>query len=248
MMLAACFSCVFVAAIIDPLEHLVWRGKWSATTDAVVLLAIFFPWKATFGLTTATFMALQRVRRYSLCTWIEGFLLMIAAVFAARYHPFAKEIVLYTGAAVVVGRGLAMIVLMKSMRQHSRTLARATGPAWGLSLVAGAAGIFAERAVDLGPRVLEWLPIGFALNAYGAAQQALGDLFPSLGALQGWATTFIDAGRCAVAGGVCVVVGSVLVRLLLAPDLEDAVEQAPSRLRGPLRAALLLSPRSEDQG
>jgi PST family polysaccharide transporter len=240
LMLAACFACVGVASIIHPLEHLVWRGKWSATTDAVILLAIFFPWKATFGLTTATFMAIQRSRRYSITTWFEGLVLMIAAVYAAAFHPFARDLVIFTGVALLIGRGVAMIVLMKTLHQHSRQLARATGPAWGVSLVAGAAGVLVDHYAQIGPWVLNSIPGAFVLDEYGAGQQVMGDLFSRLGSLQAWTTTLIDVTRCFVSGGVCVLVWMALARLLLRVDLEDVIAQGPSRFRRPLRALLLL--------
>lgn len=240
LMLAACFACVGVASIIHPLEHLVWRGKWSATTDAVILLAVFFPWKATFGLTTATFMAIQRSRRYSLTTWFEGAVLMIAAIYAAATHPFAREIVIFTGLGLILGRGVAMIVLMKTLHQHSRQLARATGPAWGVSLVAGAAGVLVDHYAQIGPWVLNAIPGAFVLDEYGAGQQVVGDLFSRLGSIQAWTTTLIDATRCLVSGGVCVLVWIALARILLRVDLEDVIAQGPSRFRGPTRAILMI--------
>lgn len=240
LMLAACFACVGVASIIHPLEHLVWRGKWSATTDAVILLAVFFPWKATFGLTTATFLAIQRSRRYSLTTWFEGAVLMIAAVYAAAAHPFAREIVIFTGLALLLGRSVAMIVLMKTLHQHSRQLARATGPAWGVSLVAGAAGVVVDHYAQIGPWVINSIPGAFVLDEYGPAQQVVGDLFSRLGSPQAWTTTLIDGTRCLLSGGVCVLVWVALARILLRVDLEDVIAQGPARFRGPMRAILLI--------
>lgn len=240
LMLASCFSCVLLAAMISPLEHLVWRGKWAATTEAVVLLAIFFPWKASFGLTSATFMAIGSFRRYSFCTWYEAILLMCAAVFAGKYHPFASEIVLYTGMALLIGRAVVMIVLMKTLRQKSRALVRATAPAWITSLVAGAAGVAAERLCDVGPWVLSHIPLGAFLDEYGPLQQVAGDIVRPLGTAQFIATSVIDSIRCAIAGGTCIIVGGGLARLFLSADLQDAIGQAPSKLRAPVRTLLLL--------
>jgi hypothetical protein len=185
-------------------------------------------------------MAIQRSRRYSITTWFEGLVLMIAAVYAAAFHPFARDLVIFTGVALLIGRGVAMIVLMKTLHQHSRQLARATGPAWGVSLVAGAAGVLVDHYAQIGPWVLNSIPGAFVLDEYGAGQQVMGDLFSRLGSLQAWTTTLIDVTRCFVSGGVCVLVWMALARLLLRVDLEDVIAQGPSRFRRPLRAVLLL--------
>ena len=165
---------------------------------------------------------------------------MIAAVYAAAAHPFAREIVIFTGLALILGRGVAMIVLMKTLHQHSRQLARATGPAWGVSLIAGAAGVIVDHYAQIGPWVLNSIPVAFVLDEYGPAQQVVGDLFSRLGSLQAWTTSFIDSARCLVSGGVCVLVWIALARTLLRVDLEDVIAQGPSRFRGPMRAILLL--------
>ena len=133
-----------------------------------------------------------------------------------------------------------MIVLMKTLHQHSRQLARATGPAWGVSLVAGAAGVLVDHYAQIGPWVINAIPGAFVLDEYGPAQQVVGDLFTRLGSPQAWTTTLIDGTRCLVSGGVCVLVWIALARILLRVDLEDVIAQGPSRFRGPMRAILFI--------
>lgn len=240
VMFAACSSSVLLASMIVPLEHLIWRGKWSETTQAIMLLTIFFPWKATFGLTSATFMAVNRSRRFSIMTWIEGAILMIAAVIVSIRHPHVDMLVTYIGAALMLGRVLSMIVLMKTLGHHSRTLAYVSVPAWIVGLIAGAAGALAEHFASIQIRAFEWIPALGVFNEYTPLTELAGDFFPALRSIQFWVTTTIDGLRCMIAGGVCLAVGWALTRAFLRSDIADAIEQAPVRLRRPARMIMLL--------
>lgn len=240
VMFAACSSSVLLAAMIVPLEHLIWRGKWSETTFAIMLLTIFFPWKATFGLTSAMYMAVNRSRRFSIMTWIEGVILMIAAVIVSTRHPTVDMLVVYIGAALMIGRVLSMIVLMKTLGHHSRTLAYATVPAWIVGLIAGGAGVLAEHFSAVHVRLFEQLPALKIFSEYAIITELAGDFCAPVREIQFWFTTAIDGLRCLIAGVVCLAVGWILTRAFLRRAIEDAIEQAPKRIRRPARMIMLL--------
>jgi hypothetical protein len=185
-------------------------------------------------------MAVNRSKRFSIMTWIEGAILMVAAVIVSIGHPHVDMLVLYIGAALMIGRVLSMIVLMKTLGQHSRTLAYVSLPAWIVGLIAGGIGALAEHFAAIHTRIFEWIPALGVFNEYVPMTELAGDQFPALRSIQFWVTTTIDGVRCVIAGGVCLLVGWALTRAFLRHDVADAIEQAPMRLRRPARRIMLL--------
>jgi PST family polysaccharide transporter len=240
LMMAACLACVGTAAIYEPLEHLIWHGKWSPTVPVVVLLAATYPWKATFGLNAATFIAIGRFRRYSLCTWLEGFALVLGAWIAAFVHPTANSVVIGTGIAILIGRTIVMIVMMRTLGQHGRDLARASIPAWLISLIAGIAGVAADRLLPVKDLLFAQLPFPALLDETRISGSIISRFLPITGTYQILSHAFGDVIRCLLAGTTCTVAFMALARVFLAQDLHDVVQQSPARIRAIAQRLVLL--------
>lgn len=240
LMMAACLACVGTAAIYEPLEHLIWHGKWSPTVPVVMLLAATYPWKATFGLNAATFIAIGRFRRYSLCTWMEGCLLVLGAWVAALIMPTASSVVIGTGVAILIGRTIVMIVMMRTLGQKGRDLALATIPAWTLSLIAGIAGVAADRLLPIKDLMFSLLPLPGVLDESNVAGNVASSFIHLVSLYHTVCHALADVIRCLIAGTTCTLVFMTLSRILLAEDLWDVVQQSPGRIRGVAQRLLML--------
>jgi O-antigen/teichoic acid export membrane protein len=225
LMLLASLASLGLAAVITPLEHLIWRGKWSDAVPAIIVLGVFFPWRVTFGLSSAMLMAQGRSREYAISALIEGAGLALAAgagaIFISGDNPGqAATIVAWcTGIWLLLARLISTAWAFRGCGVPLRSVAGALFPSWLIAIVSGAAGYFADRFTNIAPIV----------------EQALGGQHPGW-----WAVSAAAAAEAAIAGLTCVVVFVVLSRLLIADHVRDAVSTAPGRLRGVASRLFLL--------
>lgn len=217
--LVGSFLCMGIASVMDPLEHLIWRGKWHEAVMAVVIFGIFYPWRVGFAVTCAAMMAQGRFKFYSMTAWFEGIILTIAAAVGAWIEPTATSVAWWTGGAVVITRLLVVAEVFRYSKIPMKLLPGAVFPGWLVSVAAGGVAWWAERHVPVADFMQGRLPV----------------------TMKPWiAVSLIDGVRCALAGGTFVVIFTLLARLLLRSDLLEALSLVPAKLRGPCSRALLL--------
>ncbi|HYF16163.1 MAG TPA: oligosaccharide flippase family protein [Phycisphaerales bacterium] len=230
MLLGAILS-LGLAACIQPLEDLLWHGKWAAAVPAVMALGVFFPWRVTWGLTSALLMARGRFKAYALSSAFEGAGLIIACVIGALVEESAFAIALAAGIWLMVSRVYVTAWTFRPLGVSLGRVLAATVPPWGAAIASAAAGwLVATRVLEvnaaLAPR----------LHSI-AAVRALGEHGPR---------SVADLVEVAVAGGICTVVFAAIVRTMLAGALQDTIDVAPARLRPLARRLLALPERSDD--
>ncbi len=216
IMLVGSLACVTLSLGIDPLEKLLWNGKWDGAVLAVMILGGFYVWRVSFGLTTAVMQALGRFRDYAILTWIEGFCLVLATYAGCKFQTHGvSELAVWTGASLFLTRGAGTIYVMRLIGCRYGEILNAIFPAWFLALISGVCVLALEN--KLGVRALILAPL---------------ERFARPGEMIGYA---LEAGLLC---GVGAVVYLLLVRVLIPGPLKDAVTVAPARLRAP--AARLL--------
>jgi hypothetical protein len=217
--LVGSFLCMGIASVMDPLEHLIWRGKWHEAVMAVVIFGVFYPWRVGFAVTCAAMMAQGRFKFYSMTAWFEGIVLTIAAAVGGWIEPTATSVAWWTGGAVVITRLLVVAEVFRYSKIPMKLLPGAVFPGWLVAVAAGAAAWWLERHVPIGDFVQAQLP----------------------STMKPWiAVSFVDAARCVRAGSSFVLLFTVLARLLLRSDLLEALALVPAKLRGPCSRILLL--------
>jgi O-antigen/teichoic acid export membrane protein len=227
LMLAGSVASMGLAAIIRPLEQLLWHGKYAESVPALMILGTFYPWRITFGLTSSLLTAQGAFRRLTFLSVFECIGLMVAAGIAGAIHPTAAGIAWWTGGWVVISRLLATIYTFWKMGDSIWLVLRAVVPSWLVCLVALLAATQVARLGDPG----------------AFAQSLLSGHVPEW--LQSRAADLV---RIGVLGGVCALVMAGLSRLVLHADLRDFISVAPARLRDPLQRVLFLrqpAPRAE---
>lgn len=222
MMLVGSYCCVSLAVVIDPIEDLIWRGKWRECVVPVIVLGFAFPWRITFGLTAAVLQAQGRFKRLSALTWAEGLGLMGVTALACWLRPTPLNVALWTGAWLFVARFAITAYVLIHSGARKREVLEAVFPSWLLSLIAAGVTLWADGSLELKARCVS------------AAGSIVGPSHPGL------AVTLGQGVRAMMLGLLCTLAFAVLTRLMLAHQLRDALGVAPAKIRGPVQRLLRL--------
>jgi O-antigen/teichoic acid export membrane protein len=215
VMMLGSVGCVALGAAMEPLEHLVWHGKWEQTVFPVLLLGVFFPWRITFGLTSAMLQAQGKFKRYAVLTLIEGLGLTLFVTGAAMIEPRVEALAWGGGVWLVVSRLILCVVEFRRMGVPMRVTLGSTLPAWTISVVACAMVMS-----------LDWFVVRPAMLDGGS--------------LASWPAAVKDIVRGGMLGGLTVVLSVVAMRVVLRRHLEDALGLAPERLQPMVRKLLVM--------
>lgn len=231
MMLASSVVHVFLSVAFGWLESSMWRGKWSATVLPVMILGAFYPWRATFGLTTAALQAHGRFKLHALLTAFEALGLMGVVALSARSFPCDVVMhALYAGTWLLIARYVVTSFFLDRLLGFPRlTAIRTLSPAWTLACGVGVLLLWLDHAADITP-VFESIARPFeSILPAGALRRNLHASGPP----------FLHA--CFL-GLAYLIAFFALARFTLRTHLRDAVSVAPVRIRGLLASALCLGP------
>jgi PST family polysaccharide transporter len=220
VMMTGSFGCLLLAVLFDPLEKLVWHGKWADATPAIMILGLFFPWRVTFGVTTASVLARGRFKPLAFKTLFEGVGLMGAVAIGAHLDPTPSGIALFAGAWLMISRLTVIFFVLQAMGLNALTVVPAITPSWLMAIGAAASAFFLEQ----------WLNLG------GLLERELLDP----GASQTVRTVVRNVPRLVVIGATYVMLYTALLRLLMPRQLTQAVGVLPMRARLVLERALRL--------
>ncbi len=229
MMLSGSIACISLSVTIEPLETALWHGKWAMVVLPVMILGVAYPWRITFGLTTAILHAQGRFKRHAFLTALEGAGLMAAIAISALVSK--EDLVLHAiaaGAWLMVGRlGVTLYFMIRMLSVPARSTLAALVPSWALACLAGGAVIWADRKVNLG---------GFCK----AMTKPLEGLIPA-----GRIHDHVHASgphvvHAAILGLVCGAVFMALARVILHAHVRDTVGVAPARVRRAFSTLLFL--------
>lgn len=257
--LVASGACITLAAVMSPLESIIWHGRWEAAVMAVQIFAMFFAMRCTFGLSTAIFHAQGRFMRWSVLTLWEAILLIAFAVagaflggfeggpwidgpFGGRAGP--TDIALWAGAALGIGRFLVTADALRSCGAARGERIGALMQAWVLGAAAMLVTALADLAIFWGHG---WQAPGAAPSwsgGFGLAQRLV-NIFngTSMFGRGVWPYIAMDVVRLIVLGSICTIAYTVLARVFIRSHLEEMLMVTPARLRGPVRRVLLLRER-----
>lgn len=220
LMLAGSLASLGLASIMEPLEHLLWRGKFAESVSAVLVLGIFYPWRITFGLCTSVMLARGAFRRLAILSVFECVGLVVAAAMAAHFHPTPAGIAWWTGGWVLLSRLVSTLYIFFRMGGGLVGTFRSMVPAWALALVAFLGARWAGSLTDIRLRVAEsdW----FAASLARFLPKPRADLALSI---------IADLVAIAFIGGLCLALFTLAARLFLRDDMADVLRVAPTRAR-----------------
>lgn len=229
LMLVAAISCLGLAAVMEPLEKLLWHGKWEAAVVPVMVLGVFFAFRVSFGLCAAVLMAAGRFRAFSFLTMAEGVGVMAAGAIGAAIHGDATGIAMWTGAQLAIGRLVATVIVLKPLGIGAGEVLRAGVPAWLLATLAAAAAVMVDRSGGV-QSVLAGIDVARLVSGWGA----------SLKWAQRLDSIATEGARMLVISMACAGLFAVAARVLIAGQVSEALDALPGRVGRPVRAILRL--------
>lgn len=228
LMLVLAPATVGTAAVIGPIEDLVFHGRWDAAVPVVILCSILFPARAIVPLSLSSMMAMGRFRDNSVVTIVIGVSMMIGAAvggIAANQFDHAWTGSILDGIGMQAGnlngemmRGMLLGGL--STGALGATLGcgvlRAMASTWGILRAAKLAQVRRRETLDaiLGSWVLSTVAL---VPAFAVDWFVIPGVHPLI--------------RCVVAGLVYSVAWFVMTRLLLARDMRDLLSLMPRKIR-----------------
>lgn len=131
---------VTVRPIVEILDELIWKHKWSSVIPLMQVFAVTAPVRMFSDVLTAAFSSRGEFRRIALLTLAEGAWLMAAAALAysLRGDDLTALAAIIAGSQVVFSVGAAALLLRK-FGIGPRQFFAAFMPAWTASLAAAAA-------------------------------------------------------------------------------------------------------------
>lgn len=205
MMLGAAAS-LGIACVMEPLERLLWQGKWSGAVVAVMILGLFFAFRVTFGLSAAVLMAQGKFKKLAWLTAIEGVGVVGCGTLGALLHGTVEGVAWWTGGSLLVTRILCTGISLKPLGISWVEVFKGMFPAWLLACVAAGLAISADYYGDLPERLSVWF--GMIHNP-------------------AWRERCVDVIRIMVVGGVFAVAYAALCRVVLAGVVREVCQALP---------------------
>ncbi len=220
----SCPLCIGLAAVMSPLEEVLWGGRWAAAVAVIQWFGVAFPARMTFGLTNAVLMAQGRFRTCGGLMLMEGGLLVAAGAAGAIALGTPAGIAACVGAALVAARIGVTTYAVVTSGGSARDVGIALAPAW---LAAGIAWALAA-ALDL------------AINFEAGLARAALDLAWSGGAGVRGALAAASAVRIVIIGAAFAAAFVLIMRLVRSDQLSEAIAALPGKVRPWARRAALL--------
>jgi asparagine synthase (glutamine-hydrolysing) len=106
VVLVGAVASLSIAAIYEPLERILWHGKWSASTHAVYILAALWPAAAGISVLRALQMATARFRQWGTVTLISSLASVCGTVIGAYLGRSAVAAAMGFGLGALFGAAL----------------------------------------------------------------------------------------------------------------------------------------------
>lgn len=230
LMMIGSVATMGLASIFAPLENLLWSEKFTQSVQTLVVLALFYPWRITYGVTASILNAKGQFRRLTWLSAVECVGLFAVSFAAGMAAPTPVGIALWTGGWIMLIRVVFTIMVFRPLGASIPSTLNAMFPAWLLCIL------------SLGVTILISRHLGFDAFAQTLVQRFLPASAP-------WDGRLADIIRVLLHGTLFATLAFALLRMLLREHLVDLLVVAPARLRPLLARVLLLrrQPLADDQ-
>lgn len=246
LMMVGSLASLGLAVVMDPMEKLIFDGKWASATPAVAVFGIFFPFRILYGLSTAVLVARGHTKAWCVTSFMEGIAFTLAAVAAgamASNHAFGGLVEVSAGSmAWITGGTLAtcrIIITVWTLRGMGAGLRESISEMiwpWLLAmLAAGIAWLIDQNLMLDSTIVRQWDPefkhLDIALAPGTGAAEALRVWVESLHRSPHGSARLIEAVRFVLAGSVCTLSFFGLARLFMGDVLREGLRVLPGPAR-----------------
>ncbi len=237
LMFLACPAALGLAAVVDPLEQLLWHGKWHAAVWPVQALALFYAARILITIPNAALQARGKFRVNATLTLLAGLGTMTAAGIGAAWGAASSNPEQLTPNRIAECMGVAIGVFctgfslwgLSKIQLSWRRVLGAVAPSWVFAVAAAGIVIVLDHFTSAG---------------VGGVAQSLADRLKAMSvplADKDWAPTAIDGLlRLVMAFGVYCASYGVLFRVFAPSRLVEAMAVVPGPLRRvAMRVAML---------
>ena len=186
-----------LVAIIDPLEQLIWGGKWRTAVGAIQILGVMLPIRLSFMVASSSLKARGHFRKWALLSLAQGAGLLVVAAVAGSLDFDATDIAFLISGYWLVASPTTLVIALRELC-GARRLVSSLAPAWLLACVAATLSIaldaYALGGAPLAARVLILafaFTFSFLLSARALIASHLRDTLSVLPGLIARPTTYI---------------------------------------------------------
>lgn len=137
--------CASLIPVIDPLEKLLWNGKWHAAVLPTQILSAFYPMYILISIPMAAQQAAGHFRSWGLWMLALAAGTLISGGAGAMIHHDASGVALWSGVYMFISCLLYTIVALKPLDVGPVGVLRDTLPPWAISVIAAAPAIMVDR-------------------------------------------------------------------------------------------------------
>jgi O-antigen/teichoic acid export membrane protein len=150
-MLVASGLSIALAAVFEPLEQLLWHGKWSSAVYPVQIIAILYPMNVALSVPYALQLSAGAFREWGLMLFVLSIAVVSAAIGGAAFFGTPAGIAACALGTLFVGCLLYVRVALKHAAFSLPRIMLAVLPSWTLALIAYVAGRSATELVTAAP-------------------------------------------------------------------------------------------------
>jgi O-antigen/teichoic acid export membrane protein len=164
VMLVGAPASLALLPLFEPLELLLWRGKWAAAVPAVQWLAACYPLSVLMAVPLAVQLAHGWFRQWGLLLLLDGLGTIGAGAAGAALGATAADIAIWTGGFTVLAGLVIALAALPRIGLSVLEIARAGLPAWALSLAAAGAVAILDSSIAW-PAQQAWVVLRLAAGA-----------------------------------------------------------------------------------
>lgn len=246
LMMVGSLASLGLAVVMDPLEKLVFNGKWAAATPAVAVFGIFFPFRILYGLSTAVMVARGHTKAWCITSFIEGLAFTLAAAVAATIasghllgsyvEVSAGSMAWITGATLATARVLITVWTLRGLHATVReSLVEMFWP-WILAMLAAGSAWLLDQNLQLDSTVTrvwdaDFKNLTLAVIPGAGAAESLRAAVAGFGLGDKGTARLIELVRFFLTGSTCTLVFTFLARLFMGDVLREGLRVLPGPAR-----------------
>ena len=258
MMMVGSIASLGLGVVMDPLEKLIFNGKWSAATPAVMIFGLFFPFRILYGLTTAIMVARKHTRAWCLTSFAEGIAFTLAAVAAGivtangwipGLNVDADSMAWFTGSTLALCRVVITLWVFKSMGVQNREVIPEMMWPWLLAILSAGVAWYADHSLMLGQLVVRQWSIDeetvtvTLVHAGHPTANWIAERVSSMGYSANITGRIIEAIRFLFIGTTCSIAFVAIARAAIPDVLREAIRVSPRPLASLANRVLRIPPK-----
>jgi O-antigen/teichoic acid export membrane protein len=249
MMMTGSIASIGFGLVMDPMEKMVFQGKWHDATPAVAIYGLFFPFRILYGLTAAAQLGTGRFVAYFWCTLIQGVVFTLGAVAAGEWVTTPTGVAWWTGGALAIIMALVTLWVLKGLGVSYREGFVEMCWPWFLAVLAGGVGWLVDSHVPLDALVThEWKDsklVAIHINSIGGIWDQIPVLLASMGFGVSGQARMIEGIRFIVMGSSCAISFVLFARFFMPDVLREFLNVTPAKIGRPLQRLLMIREASE---